>query len=299
MTSSPRILAPPITDYIFNIRGSYVMLDRDLANIYGVKTKALNQAVKRNKERFPEDFCFQITEEEVISLRSQFVTSKSEQGGSRYLPYAFSEQGVAMLSAILTSDTAIRASIQIMQTFVKLRHTITANIDLLKRIDTIDLKLSDHDMKLEGVLKALEGDFIANQGIFFDGQTYDAYEFVVRIMKSANISIQIIDNYLDETVINLLMKRKKGVLATLYTHSISQEFKLDTAKINSQYEMIRVHVFKTCHDRFIVIDDTTVYHIGASLKDLGKKWFAFSKIDKNVVDNLIDRLKVAEKEEGI
>ena len=279
------ITRPEIENRIYTIRGQQVMLDSDLARIYQVETKVFNQTVKRNTDRFPESFCFQLTQDEfdAINLRSQFVTSSLNYGGRRYLPYVFSEQGIAMLSAVLRSNIAIKVSIEIMNAFVEMRKILVNNAALFHRLDKIELKQIDADQKFEEIFKALEsGKLHSEKGVFYDGQIFDAYAFVSDIIRSAQSSIILIDNYVDDTVLTLLGKRNSDVTATIYTKSISNQLRLDVQRYNSQYPLIEVEVFSDVHDRFLIIDNTELYHIGASLKDLGKKWFAFSRMDIEV-----------------
>ncbi|MBC8213054.1 MAG: ORF6N domain-containing protein [Candidatus Marinimicrobia bacterium] len=274
-----------IKKLIYTIRGEQVMLDRDLAKIYGVEAKRLNEAVKRNIDRFPEKFRLHLTKEEEQNLRSQFATSRSKHGGRRYLPYAFTEQGVAMLSSVLKSETAVKVSIQIMDAFVAMRKFIGTHAQLFQRIDKIELKQlkdkSEIDEKFNQVFDAIEAKEITpRQGIIYNGQIFDAHVFVSKIIKSAKKSIVIIDNYFDESVLILLSKRKKSVHAKLITKSISKRLELDIKKFNEQYEPVTVEELKIIHDRFIIIDEKEIYHSGASLKDLGKKISAFTKFDK-------------------
>ena len=274
-----------IENRIYTIRGQQVMLDSDLARIYQVETKVFNQTVKRNTDRFPESFCFQLTQDEfdAINLRSQFVTSSLNYGGRRYLPYVFSEQGIAMLSAVLRSNIAIKVSIEIMNAFVEMRKILVNNAALFHRLDKIELKQIDADQKFEEIFKALEsGKLYSEKGIFYNGQIFDAYAFVSDIIRSAQSSIILIDNYVDDTVLTLLGKRNSDVTATIYTKSISNQLRLDVQRYNSQYPPVEVEIFSNAHDRFLIIDNTELYHIGASLKDLGKKWFAFSRMDIEV-----------------
>ena len=331
------VTAQTIENKIFTIRGVQVMLDKDLAELYGVETKVLNQAWKRNIERFPEEFCFQLTKEEVeilrsqiaalntenISsrsqtatlnteneiLRSQIVTLRSGEWGkhSKYLPYAFTEQGVAMLASILKSETAVKVSIQIMNAFVQMRHFISANGSLFARLDSvekkqieteeklnrnllrIDEKLDTNEKNFEKVFDALEAADLPKQGVFCDGQIFDSYKFVSDLIRKAKTSIVLIDNYVDDTVLSMLDKRKSGVSATIYTQSISKQLTLDLQKHNAQYAPIDIRVIKNFHDRFLFLDEKTIYHIGASVKDLGKKVFGFSKLglDAKQVMNML------------
>ena len=287
------------------IRGQQVMLDRDLAELYGVETKRLNEQVKRNIERFPEDFMFQLTSNEFDNLKSQFATSS--WGGVRKLPYAFTEQGVAMLSGVLKSSTAVEANIRIMRAFVSMRHFMVNNAAVFQRLETIEFnqlvsnkvqaKILAHqevqDHRIDEIFRRLdEGMYKPKQGIFFDNQIYDAYSFVSELVKGAKQRIILIDNYVDETVLTLLDKRGKNVSATIYTQQVSRQFRLDVDRHNSQYPPIEVDVFRRSHDRFLCIDDT-VYHVGASIKDLGKKWFAFSKMEDFKPEELVARINEA------
>ena len=279
---------------IYTIRDLQVMLDRDLAAFYGVETKVLNQAVKRNIERFPQEFMFQLTKEELKNWKSQIVTSKREKMGLRKLPYVFTEQGVAMLSGILKSETAVKMSIQIISAFVAMRRFIINNAQIFQRIDTVEKRQLKYEMttdeRFEKVFNALHQNKLdPKQGIFFDGQIFDAHKFVSDIIRKAEKSIVLIDNYIDDIVLDLFVKRKKNVTVTIYTANISKSLITDIKKFKTQYPTIEVKEFKQSHDRFMIIDDEDVYHFGASLKDLGRKWFAFSKFDKAAV-KLLEKL---------
>lgn len=280
-----------IQSRILLIRGMQVMLDRDLAEFYGVETRVLNQAVKRNIDRFPDEFMFQLTAVEVEYWKSQIVTSNREKMGLRKLPNAFTEQGVAMLAGVLNSQTAIKISIQIINAFVAMRRFIAANAQVFHRLDVIERKQIEYkaetDHKFEKILNAIEERSIKpRQGVFFDGQIFDAYQFISDLIRSAEISIVLIDNYIDDTVLTYFAKRKEKVKATILTKAIPRQLALDLIKFNEQYPPIEIKVFNHSHDRFLIIDSKTLYHFGASLKDLGKKWFAFSKMDIGVVEML-------------
>jgi hypothetical protein len=296
---------------IHTIRGEQVMLDSDLAEIYGVETKVFNQAVKRNIERFPETFRFQLTGEEYDSLKTRLEGSSSDEGlrsqnatleesenlrsqivtldkGGRgkhrkYLPYAFTEQGVSMLSAVLRSETAVKVSIEIIHAFVEMRRFLQANASIFACMDSMEKRqfaLESKTMEnFEKVFQALEAAEPPKQGIFYNGQVHDAHAFVSELIRKAKKSLILIDNYIDDSVLTLLTKRKKGVTASIYTQSISKQLTLDLDKHNAQYPPIEIHTFKDAHDRFLILDECDIYHIGASLKDLGKKWFAFSKFE--------------------
>ena len=283
MENKSSIVPKEIRNLIYTIRGKQVMLDSDLAALYQVETKNLNKAVKRNIERFPASFCFQLTEKEVENLRFQIGTSSLNYGGRRYLPYVFTEQGVAMASAILRSDIAVKMSVQIMEAFVEMRRMLISNASLFHRLDNIELRQLEADQKFEEIFKALESDKLhSEKGIFYNGQVFDAYTFVSDIIRKAGSSIILLDNYVDDTVLTLLGKRNDNVTATILTKSISNQLRLDLQRYNSQYPAIDIEIFSDAHDRFLIIDNTELYHIGASLKDLGKKWFAFSRMDIEV-----------------
>ncbi|NOR44279.1 MAG: ORF6N domain-containing protein [Candidatus Delongbacteria bacterium] len=280
-----------LKEKIFTIRGLQVMLDRNLAELYKVETKVLNQAVKRNKERFPQEFCFQMTILEFAKWKSQFVTSIGDKMGLRKIPYAFTEQGVAMLAGVLKSDIAIKISIKIIKEFVEMRKIISANAQIFQRLDRVEVKLVENDQKFDKVFSELESkELIPNKRIFFYGEIFDAYKFVSDIFRSAKKSILIIDNYIDNTVLVHLSDVKKNINVKILTKSISDKLKLNIDKFEKQYFSIEVKVFKLSHDRFIIIDEKDIYHFGASLKDLGKKWFAFSKFDKDAF-RLMDKIK--------
>ena len=283
MENKPTIVPKEVSNLIYTIRDKQVMLDSDLATLYQVETKILNKAVKRNLDRFPDKFCFQLTDEESDFLRFQIGTSNVGRGGRRYLPYVFTEQGIAMLSAVLRSDVAVRVSIEIMDAFVEMRRMLISNASLFHRLDKIEIRQLETDQKIEEIFKALESDKLPSEkGTFYNGQVFDAYKFVADIIRSAESSIIPLDNYADDTVLTLLGKRKDNVTAKIYTKAISNQLRLDVQRYNSQYPPIEIEVFSDAHDRFLIIDQTELYHIGASLKDLGKKWFAFSRMDIEV-----------------
>lgn len=277
------------------IRGQQVMLDSDLSALYGVETRRLNEQVKRNIERFPDDFMFQLRKEELDNLMSQNATSS--WGGTRKLPYAFTEQGIAMLSSVLKSQTAVEVNIRIMRAFIAMRRFIATNAQLFQRLETIEyhqLEMKQHqevtDRRIDEVFKHLDADIPPMQGIFYDGQVFDAYRFVSDLIRKAKQSIVLIDNYVDDTVLTLLDKRSEGVSATIYTQRISSQFQLDVDRHNSQYPLIEIKRFNKAHDRFLLIDNE-VYHIGASIKDLGKKWFGFTLMRDITATELIKKIK--------
>ena len=271
-----------IQNKIYEIRGQRVMLDRDLAELYGVETKALNKAVKRNSERFPERFMFQLTKEE--SLRFQIGTSKQNEefrGVRRYLPYVFTEQGIAMLAGVLKNDIAVKVSINIIKSFIEMRKFISLNGKLFKRLTNVECKILEHDKKFDIVFNELQKDekMEFKQKIFFDGQIYDAYSLIIDIIKKAKQKILIIDNYIDDSILKMLSKKNQKVEVVILTLQNSKLNKLDITKFNKQYPVLKLAYTNKFHDRFIVIDNKELYHVGASLKDLGKKCFAISKIE--------------------
>ncbi len=274
------------------IREQQVILDRDLALLYGVETRRLNEQVRRNIERFPEDFMFQLTHEEFENWKSQFATSNSIIMGARKRPYAFTESGIAMLSSVLRSPTAIEVNVRIMRTFVAMRHFLASNAQVFQRLSNIEYHQIETDKRIDEVFKRLDANTQPQQGIFFDGQVFDAYQFVSDLVRKAKKAIALIDNYVDDTVLTLLDKRNSGVSATIYTQHISQQLQLDIDRHNAQYPMIEVKRFNRAHDRFLLIDDE-VYLIGASIKDLGKKWFAFTLMHNTTAEELINKIQEA------
>jgi len=272
-----------IKSKIYTIRGKQVMLDRDLAELYGVETRVINQQVKRNIERFDDDFMFQLTIDEFEILKSQIVISS--WGGVRKLPYAFTEQGVYMLATVLKSKTAIEVTKQIMRTFTKMREFLTNNTLFLERFERIETRLSIHDEKINQLFNALQTKKPQIQGVFHNGQIYDAYAFINELFKKAKKEIILVDNYCDDSVLTLFSKYK-NLKYTIITKNISKQFKLDIEKYNSQYNNLNIRISNKFHDRFLIFDNEA-YHLGASLKDLGKKVFAFNKIDINLLKGLL------------
>jgi phage regulator Rha-like protein len=281
-----------IRDKIYSIRGYQVMLDSDLAELYGVETKVLNQAVKRNKERFPPEFCFLLNNREMRNIRSQFVTLEIGQGRhSKYTSSVFTQEGVAMLSAVLKSEIAVKMSIKIIKAFIEMRKFIQANGQIFQRLDRVELKQIETDKKIDQVFSIMESkDRIPDQGIFFEGQVFDAYNFVSDLFRKAEKSIVIVDNYVDDTVLLHLTKLKKEVQVRIIKKSISDQFRLDLKKFEDQYFHVEVKASKSIHDRFIIIDGEVLYHLGASLKDLGKRLFGFTKMDNAVLKLMQDNL---------
>ena len=270
------------------IREKQVILDTDLAMLYGVETKRLKEQVKRNIDRFPDDFMFELTREELNGLRSQIATSNG-RGGTRYLPYAFTEGGIAMLSSVLKSGIAVEVNIRIMRAFVAMRQFLATNAQVFQRLTNIEYHQIETDKRIDEVFKRLDANVQPQQGIFYEGQVFDAYQFVSDLVRKAKNSIVLIDNYVDDTVLTLLDKRADNVTATIYTQHISQQLQLDINRHNTQYPAINVEHFNKAHDRFLLIDDE-VYHIGASIKDLGKKWFAFTLMQDITTTELINKI---------
>ena len=319
---------------IFVIRGVQVMIDRDIAELYGVETKVLNQAVKRNIERFPEEFMFQLNDEEFENWKSQFATSNSnlmsqiatssssrsqivtlntEQkqgvnlksqivtsswGGTRKLPFVFTEQGCAMISAVLKSETAIQVSIQIMKAFVSMRHFVQNNSQIFAELKSIrehqletDVHLKESDKRIDQLFTLMDKYNVNDtQGIFFQGQIFDAYAKFESFIQSAQKEIILIDNYVDLTVLQRLAKKKKSVNIILYTDPKTKLTSQDIQTFNTQYPTITLNHTTKMHDRFMIIDNKTLYHIGASLKDLGRKCFAFEILDSSFIPDILKNI---------
>lgn len=296
-----------IKSMIYFIRNKQVMLDSDLAMLYQVETRVFNQAVKRNIARFPDSFRFQISKDEYEALRSQIVTSKEEdangnkKGGRRYLPYVFTEQGIAMLSAVLRSDVASQVSINIMNAFVEMRRFIANNALLFERISSIELKQLEYqkqtDEKLEKIFEYISGHEEAGQKVFFDGQIYDAFSLIVSLIQKAEKEITLIDGYVDVGTLNLLSKKKENVSVTIYTQKRTRLTKTDVENFNAQYPALEVKYTKVFHDRFLILDRGTAYHVGASLKDAGKKCFGINLIqDAGIIRDILQRLELETEE---
>lgn len=289
-----------IKDLIYTIRGKQVMLDSDLSMLYQVETKQLTRQMKRNIERFPEDFCFQLTKEEFENLRCHFGTSSSTQnyGGRRYNPYVYTEAGISMLSSVLRSEVAINVSVTIIRTFVEMRHFLINNKDLYSRLDRVELKQLDYqkttDEKFEKIFDYIVEDKDVKQKIFFDGQIYDAFSLLTKIIKRANKDIILIDGYVDTDTLDILSKRKNTVSIKIYTFSNPKLLsKQDINKFNSQYKNLSVKYTNKFHDRFLILDQKICYHIGSSIKDAGKKAFGINKIeDMGYIKEILDKLSV-------
>jgi len=285
-----------IQNKIYPFRNQQVMLDKDLAELYGVETRALKQAVKRNINRFPIDFMFELTEEEINSMVSQnVIPSKKYLGGAK--PYVFTEQGVAQLSSVLKSSIAVEININIIRAFVSMRKTIIQNNLILERIDTFEHKQletnADFNNKFEKVFKAIEAKEIKQEeGIFYRGKVFDAYVFIAKLIKEANKSVILVDNYIDEKVLLLLSKRKDKCRAIIYTEKVNEQLKLDLDKHHEQHRSIEIKIIKKIHDRFLILDKNEIYHNGASIKNLGESLFAITRMDKRNL-KILDVLKEA------
>lgn len=283
-----------IQNLIYTIRDKQVMIDSDLAGLYQVETKYLNRQRSRNADRFPEDFCFQLTKEEYEVLRCQNVTSKNEEGsgGRRYMPYMFTEQGIAMLSAVLKSDIAVDVSIKIMDTFVRMRNFFVSNKDMFARLDRVELKQIETDKKLEEVFNYIASNTEVKQKIFFDGQIYDAFSFIADLIGKAQSKLILIDNYVDVNTLNILCKKRSGVDVLIATAGKGSLTTKDINKFNAQYPSLSVKTTTDFHDRFLIIDDKEGYFIGDSIKDAGKKSFAITKMeDGKMVQELINKVR--------
>lgn len=284
-----------IENLIYVVRGQQVMLDSDLARLYGVETRSINQQVKRNLERFPDDFMFQLTKAEAQNLKSQIVTSS--WGGSRKLPYAFTENGVAMLSSVLRSKVAIEVNIRIMRAFNAMRHFLHSNAQVFQRLETLEhnnLLLHNHisetDKKIDEVLTRLDNkEPEPIEGFFFDGQIFDAYTLISDLVRKAKTRVILIDNYVDDRILKVLDKRAVGVTATIYTDPRHSHIQNDLRKHNAQYPVIDMYNCSNVHDRFLIIDNV-IYFIGGSIKDLGKKIVAFSQMHQNP-DDILSKIR--------
>ena len=296
-----------IKNLIYTIRRKQVMLDSDVAMLYHYPTKRINETVNRNKQRFPENFCFQLTEEEVKKMERQYVTwnlgqendwsqiatgSKNDNNKHRakkYLPYAFTEQGIAMLSGLLKNDIAIRVSINIMNAFVEMRKFLMLNGQVFEKLTSMEYKILEHDKKFDEVFNQLQLEENIKQRVFFEGQIYDAYSIIIDIIKKANKKILIIDNYVDDSILKMLTKKKSSVEVVILTSGKSNIQNIDIQKFNKEYPILKVAKTNKFHDRFIVLDNKEMYHLGASIKDLGKKCFGINKIeDKEIIEKIIN-----------
>ena len=282
-----------IKNLIYTIRGKQVMLDSDVAMLYHYETKYINLAVKRNKARFPENFCFKLTTEEIENLKLQFATTslaKTNYGGRRNAPYVFTEQGIAMLSGLLRNEIAVQVSINIMNAFVEMRKFLMLNGQVFERLTNMEYKLLEHDKKFDMIFDQLQQEENVKQKIFFNGQIYDAYSLIIDIIKKAKKKITIIDNYIDDSVLKMLTKKQKNVEVVILTSTKSNIQSIDIQKFNKEYPILKVGKTDKFHDRFILIDNKEMYHLGASIKDLGKRCFAITKIENEEIIELIKKV---------
>ena len=282
-----------IQNNIYTIRDKQVMLDSDVARYFEYTTKDLNRNVRNNIERFPEYYCFQLTEEEYKSLRCKnFTLNKNGRGQHRkYLPYVFTEYGITMLAGLLKSEVAVSASIKIVNSFIEMRRFLKENGQVFERLTSVEYKLLEHDKKFDIVFDTLQEKKIQNQRIFFDGQIYDAYSLIIDIIKIANNKITIIDNYVDDSVLEMLSKKKDNVEVVILTSNKSNIKNIDIQKFNKQYPTLKVAKTDKFHDRFIILDEKEMYHLGASIKDLGKKCFGINKIESgNIIELLLKEI---------
>lgn len=296
------LVAKDIKNQIYVIRGQQVMLDSNLADLYGYEVKTMNQQVKRNIDRFPEDFMFQLTRDEVVAMKSQIVTSPTDnfysgqEGGRRKPPYVFTEQGIYMLATVLKGEVAVRQSIYIMRTFREMRHFIANNALLFEKFKKLELEQLElqksTDERFAKVFQYIDDHAESEQKIFFDGQIYDAFSLITSIICKALKEIILIDGYVDVDTLNILAKKNNGVNVKIYTFPSAKLTKKDISNFNSQYHSLTVKKTKVFHDRFIILDGQTAYHIGASIKDAGKKCFGISLIqDPGLVSDLLGRLQ--------
>ena len=273
-----------IENKILVIRGQQVMLDRDLAEIYGYETKNFNRQVKNNIEKFDEDFMFQLTKDEsnTISRCKNFTLNEKDGRGSnlKYLPYVFTEQGIYMLMTVLKGELAVQQSKTLIRLFKKMRHYFAENAGIINRISDAETKLIEHDEKIGTIFSIIDRYKIEDkQGVFVKGQIFDAYIALQNLIKKAQKEIILIDNYIDLTILERFAKKKVGVKVIVYTRQDTPVTKLDENKFNAQYPSLTLKHTNNMHDRFLIIDNTEIYHIGASLKDLGKKCFGFTKLE--------------------
>ena len=279
-----------IKNLIYTIRGKQVMLDSDVSRLFKYQTKDLNRNVRNNIERFPEYYCFQLTNEEYKSLRCKIFTLNENGRGQhrKYLPYVFTEYGITMLAGLLKSEVAVNVSIKIVNSFIEMRKFLSANGQVFERLTNMEYKLLEHDKKFDIIFNQLQHEENIKQRIFFQGQIYDAYSLIVDIIKKASKKILIIDNYVDDSVLKMLAKKKNNVEVVILTSNKSNIQNIDIQKFNKEYPILKIAKTNKFHDRFIVLDNEEMYHLGASIKDLGKKCFGINKIeDKEIVGKII------------
>ena len=285
-----------IQNRILLIRNQQVMIDRDIAELYGVETKRLNEPVNRTIERFPEEFTFQITREEFESVKSQFATSRNnmfvgQEGGTRKLPYVFTEHGITMLASVLRSESAVNASIQIVKAFVAMRKFFLSNAQIFQRLDSLEIHRIESDKRIDELFTRMDRYKIDDtQGIFFQGQIFDAYAKFQNFISQAQKEIILIDNYVDITVLERLSTKNNGVDVIIYTLPNTRLTTQDVRSFNAQYPTLTVRHTTSMHDRFLIIDNSILYHLGASLKDLGRKCFAFELFDAGFIPDILAKV---------
>ena len=291
-----------VQNLIYTIRNQQVMLDFDLAVLYGYELRSMNQQVKRNIARFPDDFMFQLSREEVETVKSQIVISRKDSffsgqdGGRRTLPFAFTEQGIYMLATVLKGNLAEQQSIKIMRAFREMRHFITNNRVLFQRISSVELQQlefqKEASLKFDEIFTYISNHEESSQKLFFEGQIYDAFSLLASLISKAKKNIILIDGYVDTNTLDLLSKKKKNVSVTIYTFIRGNKITTsEIQKFNTQYPEIDIKINESFHDRFLIIDNKICYHIGASLKDAGKKSFALTLLeDFQMVKDILNRL---------
>ena len=305
VASSPGGIVSPKDDFIesriYTVRGVQVMLDSDLAKIYQVETRVFNQSVKRNENRFPANFRFRLSMEEYKSLISQNVTSKAERvetrGGRQKAPYVFTEQGVAMLSGVLKSEVAVQVSIRLMNAFVAMRRALASVAPILSRLDAVERRQitdqSRNEERFDTIFKAMDGGDFPPQKVFFEGKHYEAFSFARKLVRKAIKSLILVDNYCDDTTLDILAQKRGGADVTVATHQkcISQFLtSVAVAKFNKQNPMLTVKPVSAFHDRFLILDGAELYHLGASLKDLGRKYCAVTKMDAMFIPSILAKI---------
>ena len=295
LTVSDTVVADSIRSRILTIRGVQVMLDRDLAELYGVEVGQLNRQVKRNLERFPDDFMFQLTREDCS--RCQIGILNGGRGSNiKYLPYAFTENGVAMLSSVLRSPKAIATNIQIMRAFNAMRKALASIAPLLARIEETDRRQivdqARNEERFKLILDAMQNNDFPPQKIFYDGQIYDAFEQMKKFVRMAKRELIVIDSYFDDSVLQLIAQKRKGVSVLAVKNPQNRKLHaVDVAKFNAQYaNSLTIKDSIRFHDRFLIIDQTTLIHVGASLNYLGKRCFAFSSLDKSNIPDILAKI---------
>ena len=280
-----------IKNLIYTIRGKQVMLDSDVAYLFQYKTKDLNRNVKNNIDRFPDYYCFQLTDEEYECLRCKnFTLNKNGRGQHRkYLPYVFTEYGITMLAGLLKSSIAVNISIKIVDSFIQMRKFLNNNGQVFERLTNLEYKQIENEKKFNKVFNLLQSEENIKQKIFFEGQIWDSYSLIIDIIKKAKNKITIIDNYIDDSVLKMLTKKNKNVEVVILTSNKSNISNVDVQKFNKEYPTLKLSKTDKFHDRFIIIDNEELYHCGASIKDLGKKCFAISKVENEEVLEMLNK----------